>query len=354
MKRLLLAGAATLLIVGATTVIAGSAQAQNKTLSMTSASPGGATDVSAKNLAEIASANKIATIQVQGGRVLTKTMQQVAEGKTDISAGAFILNSLMSRGFGPYSGLGKEKGAELAGNLRLLYPYHLAQFYLIAFQSTGIDSYDKIKGKTIHNGPPRGGALNTARAVIRLTTGLADGKGYTGKQIAWGQANSIFLDRSVDATMRPGTNPASYMPIYMAAGKINIMSVPKAKFEGKVWQKYVNSPGNIPAVFPVSDMAHYGPNARIISEDGMFRTVANGGGDMVHKNMDKGLAKALTAAFIKSVPDLFKKVPFAKGQLYGTIDDKKMGICNANVKFHPGAVEAWQEAGHTVPACAIP
>lgn len=347
MKRLLLAGAATLLI-------AGGAHAQTVTLSMTSASPGGATDVSAKNLAEIASAAKIATIQVQGGRVLTKTMQQVAQGKTDISAGAFVLNSLMARGLGPYSGLGKEKGKELAGNLRLLYPYHLAQFYLIAFQSTGIDSYDKLRGKTIHNGPPRGGALSTARAVIRLTAGLAEKKDYVGKQIAWGQANSIFLDRSVDATVRPGTNPAAYMPVYMAAGKINIVSVPKAKFEGKVWQKFVNSPGNVPAVFPVSDMAHYGPNARIISDDDMFRTVANGGGDMVHKNMDKKMAKALTAAFIKSVPDLLKKVPFAKGQLYGTIDDKKMGICNAGVKFHPGAVEAWQEAGHTVAACAIP
>ena len=345
MKSILIAGAAALLV-------AGSAQAQNLKLTMTAATPGGSTDIAAKNLAEVAAINKIATIQVQTGKTLTKTMRDVAEGRTDITAGAMILQFLMAKGLGPYSGLGKEKGKQLADNLRLLYPYHLASIYLIAFQSTGIDSFDKLKGKNVHNGPPRGGALIAARQVIRLSAGLEDGKDYTGKQVAWGQATSIFLDRSVDAAVRPGTNPSEYMPIYMAAGKINIVSVPKAKYEGAAWQKYLNAPGNAPAMFPVSELAHYGENARIISEDNMFRTVANTGGDFVHKNMDKKLAKALTAAFIKSIPDLQRKVPFAKAQRYGTVDNKEHGICNGGVKLHPGAVEAWEEAGHKVADCA--
>ncbi|MDE0538482.1 MAG: hypothetical protein OXH94_07120 [Rhodospirillales bacterium] len=345
MKSILIAGAAALLV-------AGSAQAQSLKLTMTAATPGGSTDIAAKNLAEVAAVNKIATIQVQTGKTLTKTMRDVAEGRTDITAGAMILQFLMSKGLGPYSGLGKEKGKQLSENLRLLYPYHLASIYLIAFQSTGIDSFDKLKGKNVHNGPPRGGALIAARQVIRLSAGLEDGKDYTGKQVAWGQATAIFLDRSVDAAVRPGTNPSEYMPIYMAAGKINIVSVPKAKYEGAAWQKYLNAPGNAPAMFPVSELAHYGENARIISEDNMFRTVANTGGDFVHKNMDKKLAKALTAAFIKSIPDLQRKVPFAKAQRYGTVDNKEHGICNGGVKLHAGAVEAWEEAGHKVADCA--
>ena len=175
----------TILITGvAALFLAGSAQAQNITLTMAAAHPGGATDVSAKNLAEVAAAGNIATIQVQVGQVLTKTMVQVAQGKTDLSAAPFILNFLMARGLGPYSGLGRVKGKAAADNLRLLYGYHLASFYLFAYQSTGIDSYAKLKGKTIHNGPPRGGALILARQVIQATTGMRDGKGYTGKQIA--------------------------------------------------------------------------------------------------------------------------------------------------------------------------
>lgn len=333
------------------------ANAQMPTLTMESAQPGGATDISAKNLAELAARGKIATIQVQGGKTLTKSMLQVAQGKTDISAAPFILNFLMARGLGPFSGLGKEKGKAFADNLRLLYPYHLAHFYLLAYETTGIDSYAKLKGKTVHNGPPRGGALVTARNVIRLSSGLAEGKGYTGKQIAWGQANSIFLDRSVDAAVRPGTNPAGYIPILMAAGKLNIISIPKAKFEGKAWQKYLNAPGMAPAVFPVSDLAHYGKGVNVISEDDTFRSAGNGGGDVVHKKMDKKLAKALTAAFIKGIPDLLRKVPFAKGQLFGEIDAKKMAICFGpkripTIRFHEGAIEAWEEAGYKVPDCA--
>jgi len=346
MKQVLMLGAVALFI-------AGSAQAQNVKLSMTSASPGGATDIAAKNLAELAAAGNIATIQVQGGKTLTRTLRELAEGKIDISAAPFVLNFLMSKGLGPYSDLKKGgKGAKLAENMRLLYPYHLASFYLISFQSTGIDSWEKLRGKTIFNGPPRGGALISARNAIRLNTGMSEGKGYTGKQIAWGQANSLFLDRSVDAAVRPGTNPADYMPIYMAAGKINVVSMPKAKFESPGFQKYLKSPGTAANVFPVSELAHYGPNAKIISEDGVFRTFANTGGDMVHKNMDKKLVKALTAAFIKGVPALQRKVPFAKTTKYGIIDDAQMGMCSAKVKFHPGAVEAWEEAGHKVADCA--
>jgi TRAP-type uncharacterized transport system substrate-binding protein len=337
----------------ATIFATGTAGAQNITLSHSSGTPGGTSDIAGKNLAKVAATSKIATIQVQNGKTLTRTVRDVAEGKSDISAGGMIHGFLMAKALGPYSGLGKEKGKKLAGNLRILYPYHLASIYLVAFQSTGIDSWDKLKGKIVFNGPPRGGALIAARQAIRLATGMSEGKGYTGKQIAWGQANAIFLDGSVDASVRPGTNPANWMPIYMAAGKVNLISVPKAKFESPVWQKYIRAPGNAPYVIPVKDL-NYGPNANIVTEDGMFRTFANTGGDYVNKNMDKKLAKALTAAFIKGIPELLRSVPFAKGSKFGSIDDNSHGICSAGVKFHAGAVEAWEEAGHKVIDCAKP
>ena len=343
------------MMIGAAMAVASGAYAQTPTLTHEFAQAGGSGDLSAKHLAEIASARKIATIQVQGGKTLTRSIQQVAERKTDITSMPFVLNFLMSKGLGPYSGLGKERGAKLAANLRLLYPYWgTKSFYLIAYANTGIDSWDKIKGKTVFNGPPRGGALNTSRAMIRLTTGMGDGKGYTGKQIAWGQATAIFLDGSVDAALRPGNNPASWMPVLMAAGKINIVSVPKAKWEGPAWQKFLNAPGNAPALFPVSEFAHYGDGVRVISEDGMFRGASATFGDGVHKDMPKKLAKALTKAFIETVPDLIKKSPFAKGLHFGKTDDRIMAACNAGVKYHPGAIEAWEEAGHKIAACAKP
>ena len=346
MKRILMVGAAMLISVSGV-------QAQSVTLSSAAAAPGLSTDVVSKYQAEIAAANNIATIQVQTGQVLTKTLVQVAKGETDISATPFILNFLMSKGLGPYSGMGKEKGKALASNVQLLYPYHLAAFCLISFQTTGIDSYDKLKGKTIHNGPPRGGALVTARNVIRLSTaGFKEGKDYKGKQIAWGQANSIFLDRSVDAAVRPCGNPTNYIPVMAAAGKINVVSVPKKLFEGKSWQKYLKAPGMAPVVWNTKDMNVYGPNVKIISDDDKFRSGANSGGTIVNKKMDKKTAKALTASFIKNIDLLFQKASFMKYHYAGSVDDKLHGVCKAGVKYHPGAVEAWEEAGFKIPACA--
>ena len=133
MKRLLIAGLAFLFL--ATT-----AQAKSIKLIHMCATPDGATGISAAYLAEVASANNIATIQIICGKTLTKTMQAVAEGKADISASPFILNFLMSKGLGPYSGLGKEKGRKYADNLRILYSYNIAMFYLVSFQTKGIDS----------------------------------------------------------------------------------------------------------------------------------------------------------------------------------------------------------------------
>jgi TRAP-type uncharacterized transport system substrate-binding protein len=114
----------------------------------------------------------------------------------------------------------------------------------------------------------------------------------------------------------------------------------------------LNGPGNKPKVFPIKSV-NWG-KANIISEDNMMRTLVNTSGDAVNKNMPKALAKKLTAAFIKSIPDLNRKAPWVSAALYGETDDKKMGFCAVGVKFHPGAIEAFEEAGRKIPACAKP
>ncbi len=96
-----------LVALAAALLAAGTAQAQNITLTQEAGSAGGASDISAKNLAEIAAAKNIATIQVQAGKTLTKSALQVAQGKTDIAASPFVLPFRLSKGLGPYCGVGK-------------------------------------------------------------------------------------------------------------------------------------------------------------------------------------------------------------------------------------------------------
>ena len=96
------------------------AEALTLTYAYSSAGTGG--DIVSTTLAENLAAKGIASIQRQGGRVLTVTLKEVAENKLDITAAPFFLHFLMSKGLGPYSGLGKKRGSEFAANVRLLYP----------------------------------------------------------------------------------------------------------------------------------------------------------------------------------------------------------------------------------------
>jgi TRAP-type uncharacterized transport system substrate-binding protein len=80
-------------------------------LTAETASPGGATYLSASHMAEIAGTTGIANIQLADGQTLTNSLQNVAEGKTDIASTPHILPFLMNRGVGPFGELGPEKGA---------------------------------------------------------------------------------------------------------------------------------------------------------------------------------------------------------------------------------------------------
>ena len=111
-------------ITGAAAIVglAFSAQAQVN-LTAETASPGSTPGVSVLALSEVAAKDNIANIQVATGQTLTNSVQNVAEGKTDVAAAPFVLPFLMSRAVGPYAKLGKEKGAELASKLAVLYTY---------------------------------------------------------------------------------------------------------------------------------------------------------------------------------------------------------------------------------------
>jgi len=79
-------------------------------LTAETASPGGSVHLAPSHLVEIAGTQGIANIQLADGQTLTNSLQNVAEGKTDIASAPHILPFLMNRGVGPYGELGAEKG----------------------------------------------------------------------------------------------------------------------------------------------------------------------------------------------------------------------------------------------------
>ena len=340
-------------IAAASMLVAGQTVAQVN-LSAETASPTGVPGNTVLALGEVAAKEGVANIQIAGGQTLTNSIQNVAEGKTDISASPFILPFLMSRGAGAYAALGKEKGAELASQLSVLYTYRLGTFALSAYDSENLGGYDDLAGRVIYNGPPRGGALANARAILKLTTGLEDGDGYTGLQVTWDQAVKTIKDGSADAAMLPTSFPDGRLGAASSSGAITIWSMPRDVFESDAVQKYASAPGSGAVEVEISAMG-FGPDFTVISEDDMFRGVATVGGELVNTNMSFDLAKALTAAFLENMETYLQKTAFMPNVALGATDPATTGMCGAMpLKYHPGAVAAWEEAGYTLPDCAKP
>jgi len=321
-------------------------------LTAETASPGGAVYLSPAHLTEIAGTRGIANIQLADGQTLTNSIQNVAEGKTDIAGSPHILPFLMSRGVGPYGSLGKEKGAELAGNLRAINPFTLGIFFLFAYDSKNLNGWDDIEGRTIYNGPPRGGALTNARSMIQIVTGLKDGEGYTGIQTNWGQAGTLIASGEPDAIVLPELFPGSRLTSATAAGKMTGWSMPKDIYESDAMQKYMAAPGSAPFTMDINELREtMGEDWSFISEDDTFRAFATIGGNVVHKDMDDQLVYDLVSAYIDTMDDLKAKAPFGNTVNF---DNPMLGMCGANpIQYHVAAARAWREAGYQLDDCAV-
>ena len=340
--------------IAAAVCLAASAQAQT-ILTAETAAPNTTPGISIISLSEAAAKEGVADIQVSAGQTLTNSVQNVAEGNSDIAASPFILPFLLSRGVGPYAGLGAEKGAELADQLAVLYTYRISVQGLIAYDSAGISGWDGLEGKTIYNGPPRGAALTNARLLIQTNSGLEEGSGYTGVQVNWGQAVKTMQDGSADAFVLPMSFPDPRVGAAMASGDMTIFSVSNGVFDSEAFGNIANLPGTVKFEMPISEMG-YGEGVTIVSEDDNFRGPGTVGADIVNKSMDFETAKGLTAAAIANFESIYHaKAPFMPITWHGETDIAITDMCGPNpLKYHPGAVAAWEEAGYTLPDCAKP
>lgn len=323
-------------------------------LSAETAAPNTVPGTSVLSLGEVASKAGIANIQVKTNQTLTNSVQNVAEGSTDVATTPYLLPFLLSRGAGPYGALGAEKGAELASQLATLYTYRYSVYGLSAYDSKQFPGWKAIEGATLYNGPPRGAALTKARGMVKLATGFDEGEGYSGVQVNWGQAVKTITDGSADAHVLPMSFPDGRLGQASASGAITVFSYPKDIFESEAGQKFGKAPGNIALTMPIEDNM-FGASISVSSEDDSFRGYADVGGEIVNVNMDEELAYQLTKAFLDNIDVYKNKAPNMPSSWFGETDPTLTGLCGPNpLKYHPGAVRAWEEAGHSLPDCAKP
>ena len=330
----------------------GTAAMAQVNLTTATAAPGSIVHVTTHHLAAVAGERGIASLQVADGATLTNTVLDVAEGRMDMSEAPMILPFLLSRGLGPYAAQ-SENGAELASNLRALFPYNAGGFSVFAMTSSNIDAWEDLEGKTIFNGPPRGAALTNARQAVQLAGGLEDGVGYNGQQVNWGQLSALLTDGSMDAFVFPTVHPSDRVILMASAGDVNVVSVPQEVFEGEAFQNVFNFPGNIPIVLNWDELGYDDSVHLTNSDDGVLRAMGTAFATIVRAEMDYQLAYDLTAAHIESLDSLRATTPYAAFAGHGILDQRLSGFCGTNqLRYHPGAVAAWEDRGFDVPDCA--
>ncbi|OED36002.1 C4-dicarboxylate ABC transporter substrate-binding protein [Chromatiales bacterium (ex Bugula neritina AB1)] len=338
------------------TVLPVSVTLAQENLTSNTAGAGTAAGLTATALVEYATDRGVANIQLKDGQTGTNYIQALAEGKIDIANGPFILPFLLTRAAGPYASLGKEKGAEIGPNIQLLYPFTLSIFSMYAYDVKGIKGWDDLKGKKILNGPPRGAATTNSRALIQLFGGAKADTDYESVTVNWNQAASAVIDGTADVAVLPTAFPGPRVTQAGAAGAMTLYSMPKDAFESEAGQKLLNKPGSVAYTIPVADIrAAMGDGWTVVTEDDTFRGMAVTGGDFVNKSMDEETAYELAKSHIENIESHKKLAPFMASLNFGVLDPKVAGLCGPNpVKFHPGAVRAWEEAGHTIADCAKP
>jgi TRAP-type uncharacterized transport system substrate-binding protein len=346
-------------IAGAVLALLPAATFAQVTLTAETTSPGSTPHYVDTTLAGVLSSAGVATMQITEGATLTNSVQAVAEGQLDMAPAPLILPFLLSRGIGPYSGVGEEQGAELASNLRSLFFTAASAQIFAHYDSGAITDIRDLDGMRIWNGPPRGAALTSGRAAVQLLAGLQDGEGYEGIQSPWPDTVSSITGGGADAWTIPEGLPSGRQIAIAAAGATTIYDMPSDLLASELGQQIMAAPGHAPYSVPVDEYraAYAGNDITIVTDDDTFDSFATAFAQIVPASMDEELAYQITAAYLAGQERFVTGSPRGPYLFlsFGDIDGVSQGMCGAvTVPMHPGAIRAYEEAGFTVADCVRP
>ncbi|TNJ44469.1 TAXI family TRAP transporter solute-binding subunit [Phaeobacter sp. B1627] len=344
---------------GVAVALAPLAVAAQVTLTSETSSVGSSPHYVDTTLAAVLDSAGVASVQVTEGATLTNSVQAVAEGRLDMASAPMILPFLLSRGIGPYSGVGAEGGADLAADIRVLF-FHAGSHQIFGhYNSAPIEDIRKLEGLRIWNGPPRGAALTSGRAMVQLLSGVQDGEGYEGIQTPWPDTVATITGGGADAWTSPDGIPSGRQIQLAAAGGTTLYDVPSDLLASELGQQIVAAPGHAPFSMPVEEYraAYAGNDITIVTDDDTFDSYVTAFAEITSGSMDEQLAFDIVTAFLEAQERFEQGAPVGPhlALTFGDIDGVSQGACGAvQIKMHPGAIRAFEAAGHTVADCLRP
>jgi len=346
-------------LLGAVVALTPFAASAQVTLTAETTTPGSTPHYIDTTLAAILDSAGVATLQITEGATLTNSVQAVAEGRLDMAPAPLILPFLLSRGIGPYSGVGEEDGAAIAADLRVLF-WNAGSAQIFGYYNNNpVEDIRSLDGLRIWNGPPRGAALTSGRAMVQLLSDGTDGEDYEGVQTPWPDTVSSITGGNVDAWTIPEGLPSGREIAIAAAGGITIHDVPSDLLASELGQQIMAAPGHAPYSVSVEEFraAYAGNDITIVTDDDTFDSFATAFGQIVNASMDEELAYEITKAYLEGEQRFLEGSPRGPYTMlsFGDVDGVSQGACGAvQIKMHPGAIRAFEDAGHTVADCLRP
>ncbi len=278
-------------------------------------------------------------IQVNAGQTLTKSMLKGGKGEIDFFSTVPSLVGLMAGQKRMYENV--EGAPEYAKNLRSILGFKAGAYHPVTLASSGIESWEDIKGKTVFTGPPAGSASATSEALIKIITGYESGTDYTAVRLSWGEGYAALADGKVDMMVRPAEVGSSNIERFGLSGEFRVLSIPGEVVGSDAMQALFGRPGRGMLEFE-GDLYKGQLTEGTITALGFTQFVGTHAGvadDVVYK---------ATKSFWENLDEVHATAFFLKAVTPET------AFTSVNVPLHPGALKYYQEAGFEIPADIMP
>lgn len=280
-------------------------------------------------------------IQMSTGKPVTKAVLLGAQGKADLFLYTPGIAHFMKNQIVMFSKVKEAK--ELSKSLRGIMNFPLGPYHYIVWESSGIKSFNDLKGKKVFLGPPGGAAPNISSAFIEAVSGLKASEDYTLMRFDWTAGRTAFSDRQMDLTSFPTAVPSAIVQEYGASEKIRLLGLTKESLEHPKVKAVLKVPGR---TLTMLDPSVYAPN--VVNTEPLH-SMQGWMGLATNNSVKEEAVYKMTKSFWENLKDVH-----ATAAWMPTTVTPENALLEMNIPLHAGAYKYYKEAGWKVPDGIIP
>ncbi|MGJ8605095.1 MAG: TAXI family TRAP transporter solute-binding subunit [Marivita sp.] len=274
-------------------------------------------------------------IQINATGAATRHVLEVAMGQTAFCMSSPALHALMSNQRAMFEKI--DEAPELASKLRAVLNFPMGVYHIAVYESSGIRSFDDVRGKRVFLGPPGGAAYSTMERLFKDVAGLEADVDFEAVKLGWDAAAASFQDGNLDVYCNPTNAPSPVLTQIAVTNPIRFLGIPEDQLESDAVKAIANRPGFGLGVLPAGV---YGDNQQNESDVTTLRVTV---GIVTNQDADEEMIYQMTKTFFAGVADMGDSAPWLKAI------NPDAAVADLNMPLHPGALRALEELGVTIP-----